>query len=242
MQPVQQQTGQGQKTAAQEPLRRRINGFLQRTITKFRVLLLVIVIAGAAFIVGYFVYDGVNKKVAATSTLAAEGAQTLFDKWQAETDAAKKAVLEKDLGEKLNSLISRYPRQYGGQRGLFLRAQVGYEKKDWDAAVKDYTAVAARFAKSYLAPVSLFDAGVSLEAKGDKDQAQKLYVKAYTDYKDSTVAPRALFDAARLDEAKGAWTDAQKKYEQLDSQYAQSWWTKLARNRVVDLKAQGKIK
>ena len=101
---------------------------------------------------------------------------------------------------------------------------------------------AARFPKSYLAPVSLFDAAVCLEEKGDTDQAQKLYIQVYTSYKDSTVAPRALFDAARLDEAKSAWTDAQKKYDQVESLYGQSAWTKLAQDRVIELKVQGKIK
>jgi len=240
MQPV-QQTGQGQQSAP-TPLRRRISNFLAHTVDRFRIALWVVLIAAAVFLVGYLVYSEVNKKIIADSTLQVEGAQGVYDSWQTETDAAKKAALEKDLGDRLNRVISRYPRQYGGQRALFLRAEVGYAKKDWDAALKDYTTLASRFSTSYLAPVSLFDAAVCLEEKGDKDTAQKLYVQAYTSYKDSTVAPRALFDAGRLDEAKGVWTDAQKKYEQMDSLYGQSAWTKLAKNRVIELKVQGKIK
>jgi TolA-binding protein len=241
MQPVQHQTGQGQQ-AGPTPIRRQISNFLTHTVSKFRIALLVVLIAAAAFLVSYFIYSEVNKKLVSDSTTQVEGAQGIYDTWQTETDAAKKGTLEKDLLDRLNRVISRYPRQYGGQRGLFLRAEVSYAKKDWDAAMKDYTTLASRFSTSYLAPVSLFNAAVCLEEKGNKDQAQKLYIQAYTSYKDSTVSPRALFNAGRLDEAKGAWADAQKKYEQMDSLYGQSAWTKLAKNRVIELKVQGKIK
>jgi TolA-binding protein len=241
MQPVQQQTGPGRESAP-VPMRRRINSFLSRTVSRFRIALWVILIAIAAFIVGYFIYNGVSKKLVTDSTIAVEAAQAAFDAWRGESDATKKAAGEKDLLDKLNRVIGRYPRQYGGQRGLFVRGNFYYEKTEWAAAQKDYAALAARFPSSYLAPVALFDAGVSAEQAGDKEAAEGFYVKAYTSYKDSTVAPRALFDAARMDEAKGAWTDAQKKYEQLDTQYAQSVWTKLGKNRVVELKVQGKIK
>jgi TolA-binding protein len=241
MQPVQQQTGQGRETAP-EPMRRRISNFLSHTVDRFRIALWVVLIAAAVFLVGYLIYSEVNKKLVSDAALMVETAQGVYDKWQGETDAAKKAPLEKDLLDRLNRVIGRYPRQYGGQRALFIRAEVSYSKKEWDAAAKDYTSLAARFSKSYLAPVSLFDAAVCLEEKGDKDQAQKLYTQVYTSYKDSTVAPRALFNAARLDEAKSAWTDAQKKYDQVESLYGQSAWTKLAQDRVVELKVQGKIK
>jgi TolA-binding protein len=241
MQPVQQQTGQGRETAP-VPMRRRINNFLAHTVDRFRIALWVVLVAAAVFLVAYLVYTEVNKKLVSDSTLLVEGAQGVYDTWQSETDGAKKAPLEKDLTDRLNRVVSRYPRQYAGQRALFLRADVSYAKKDWDAAAKDYTTLAARFSRSYLAPVSLFNAGVCFEEKGDKDQAQKLYVQVYTSYKDSTVAPRALFDAARLDEAKAAWADAQKKYDELENLYGQSAWTKLAKNRVIELKVQGKIK
>jgi TolA-binding protein len=241
MQPVQQHAGQGQQ-AGQEPLRRRISNFLAHTIDRFRIALWVILIAGAVFLVGYLIYTEINKKLIYDSSTIAEGAQDLFDKWTAEPDAAKKAALEKDLTAQLDRLVDRYPRQYGGQRGLFLRADMNYAKKAWDAALKDFETLAGRFPKSYLAPISLFNAGVCAEEKGDTDGAQKLYTRAYVTYKDSTVAPRSMFNAGRIDELKGAWAEAQKKYEQLDGLYSQSVWTKLAKNRLIELKVQGKIK
>ncbi len=240
MQAAQQQAGQGQQ-ASPEPIRRRISNFLAHAVTRFRIALLVILIAGAAFLVGYFVYTEISKKLVADSTSLAESAQTAFDAWQAEPDAAKKAAQEKELLGQLDTLISRYPRQYGGQRGLFLRADVNFAKKAWDPALADYQTLAARFPKSYLAPIGLFNAAVCYEEKGDADNALKLYIRASADYRDSTVAPRALFDSGRLYEAKKDWTNAQKAYESMDSLYAQSFWTRLAKNRLIGMKVQGNI-
>jgi predicted negative regulator of RcsB-dependent stress response len=240
MQAVQQHAG-GQQVPP-EPIRRRISNFLARAVSRFRIALLVVLIAAAAFLLGYVVYNEISKKLTADSTLMAEHAQTQFDAWQSESDAAKKATLEKDLFDQLGTLINRYPRQYGGQRGLLLRADARFDKKAWDAALQDYQTLAARFPKSYLAPISLFNAAVCYEEKADTDNALKLYVKAAADYKDSTVAPRALFDSGRLYEAKSDWASAQKAYQSMDGLYAQSMWTRLAKNRVVELKVRGKIK
>jgi TolA-binding protein len=241
MQPAQQQVGQAQQ-APQEPIRRRISNFLAHTVHRFRFILLGVIIAAAAFMVGYFIWNEVNKKLVYDSTQLVEGAQDIFDKWKAEQDATKKAALAKDLGEQLSTLITRYPRQYGGQRALFLRAELEYENKAWDAAVKDYTTLADSFPASYLAAIGLFNAAVCEEEKGDRDAAEKLYLRASASNKDSPVAPRAIFNAARLAEGKEAFEEARKRYDQLASGYPQSSWTRLGKNRIIDLKVQGKIK
>jgi TolA-binding protein len=241
MQGIQQQGGPAQH-AAQEPMRRRIGNFISQSVQRFRVVLLVILVAAAAFFVGYVVYNEINKKLAADSTVLAEAAQTSFDAWQNESDTTKKTAQEKDLRAQLDTLVKRYPRQYGAQRGLFLRAELNYGVKAWDAARKDYESLAARFPNSYLAPVSLFNAAVSAEEAGDLAGASTLYAKVSGTYKDSTVAPRALFDSGRLAEQRGSWSEAQAAYEQIDSLYSQSMWDKLAKNRIIELKVQGKIK
>jgi hypothetical protein len=127
MQAVQQHAGKAQQ-GPPEPIRRRINNFLARAVSRFRIALLVILVAAAAFLVGYIIYNEISKKLVADSTLLAEHAQAKFDEWQSESDTAKKAALEKDLFDQLGALIKRYPNQYGGQRGLFLLANANYAK------------------------------------------------------------------------------------------------------------------
>ena len=90
--------------------------------------------------------------------------------------------------------------------------------------------------------MGLFNAAVCAEEAGDLAGASKLYAQVFGSYKDSTVAPRALFDAGRVAEARNDWSEAQKDYEQLDSQYGQSVWDKLAKNRIIELKVEGKVK
>jgi TolA-binding protein len=229
-----------QATERQE--RRKLSDVLAHYVHTWRYVLWGVLIAAVVFLIAYFGYSEVNRRRASQSTNAAEEVQDLFDKWSTEGNADKKAGLEKDLLEKADQVVARYPRQYGGQRGLFIRASVRFDKKQWDDAARDYQDLAARFPRSYLAPVSLFDAGVSLEEKGDRDAAQGMYMKVVTGYKDSAVVPRALFGAARIDEEKGAFEEARKKYDTLDSDHPQSGWTKLAKNRIIALKVEGKIK
>jgi len=241
MQGVQQQGGPGQH-AAPEPMRRRIGNFIGRVVQRFRIVLLVILAAAAVLLVGYIVYNEINKKLISDSAVMGEAAQASFDSWQAEADATKKAALEKNLRAQLDSIIRRYPRQYGAQRALFIRADLGYATKAWDAARKDYESLAARFPNSYLAPVSLFNAAACAEETGDLAGASRLYTQVSAAYKDSTVAPRALFDAGRVAEQRNSWTEAQTAYEQIDTLYSQSTWGKLAKNRIIELKVEGKIK
>ncbi len=233
MQPV-------QATERQE--KRKISEVFAHYVHTWRYVLWGVLIAAVAFLIVYFAWSEVNRRRAYQSTAAAEEVQDLFDKWSAESSADKKAALEKDLLEKAGLVVARYPRQYGGERSLFIRAGVLFDKKQWDDAARDYQALAARFPQSYLAPVALFDAGASLEEKGDRDAAQGLYMKVVSGYKGSAVVPRALFGAARIDEEKGAFEEARKKYDSLDADHPQSGWTKLAKNRMIALKVEGKIK
>jgi hypothetical protein len=178
MQAVQQHGGG--RDVQQEPMRRRINNFLSRMVSRFRIVLLVIVIAAVVFLAGYFIYSQVQSGRASRSAMAVEAAQTTYASWQSETDATKKAPLEKKLLDELAVAINDYPNQYGAQRGLFIRADVNFANKAWDAAIKDYQALVTRFPKSYLAPISLFNEAICYEEKGDVDTAQSLYVLAYT--------------------------------------------------------------
>jgi tetratricopeptide (TPR) repeat protein len=237
MQPVQQVP-----QAARPQEKRKIGDVVAHIVHRIRFALWAILIAAAVFLVGYLIWSEVGKKRTLDSTLLVESAQVLFTTWGSEQDAAKKSALEKDLSDQLDGLIARYPRKYGGQRGLFLRAELRFKNKAWDDARKDYEELARRFPASYLSAISLFNAGVSAEEKGDAEAALGLYMRVVEKYPDSGASPRALFDAARLDEQKGAWEDARKKYERLDSDYALSTWTKLGKNRIIALKVEGKLK
>ncbi len=228
--------------ASQQPQEKlKIGEVLTRAVDRFRFVLWGVLGAAAVFLLAYFVYNEIDKKLTYDSTLLAEGAETLYQSWALESDATKKATLETDLKDQLARLVSKYPRQYGGQRGLLLRADLAFAGKSWDDAQADYEALAKRFPRSYLAPIALFNAAICLEEKGDKDDAQGLYDKVVKSYADSVIAPRALFNAARIDEEKEAYTEASVRYNDLSTKYPASDWTKLGKNRIIALKVAGKL-
>jgi TolA-binding protein len=231
-----------QPAIANEREKRHPSEIISGFIHNWRYALWAVLILAAAFLVGYLVWSEWNKKLAADSTSAMEKVQDQYDAWEIESDTAKKTTMEKDLMTALDALIARYPRHYGGQRGLLMRAGVYAAGKLWDKAAQDYVDLAARFPQSYLAPISLFNGGVCLEEKGDRDGALAQYLKIKSEYGDSAVTPRAVFNAGRLQEAKNSFEEARLSYESLEADFSSSEWTKLAKNRIIALRVEGKIK
>ncbi len=221
--------------------KRRFVDVFSHAVHQLRFVLWGVLIAVAVLLVAWFVWGAVNQRRATEAAQKAEAAQTVYASWSSETDATKKAGLEKQLLADLDGIINSFPRQYGAQRALLLRADLRYELKDWARAEADYRDLAKRSPKSYLAPIALYNAAVCLEGEGKAADAKALYERIALDWKEDAIAPRALFDAGRLAEAAGDWTAAQQHYEQIDAQWPTSQWDALAKNRLIALKVAGKI-
>lgn len=221
--------------------KRKPSEILAQLIHSWRYALWTLLILLAAALAFYFVWTEVNKKRAADSIVAAESVQKLYGQWESESAAEAKASLDTQLLAALDKIIRDYPRQYGAERGLLLRAEYYYQKKDWEKSAADYQELAKRFPESYMASMALFDAGVCLEQLGKTDEALALYQKVADQYKDTFVAPRALFDAGRISEQKSSFNQAKTYYDRLTTDFPQSEWTVLAKNRVIELKVAGKI-
>jgi tetratricopeptide (TPR) repeat protein len=214
---------------------------LAAIIQKWRVVLLVVLITALVGLVAYFVWTEVQHAAREKSALWSEQAQELEPKWAAETDEAKKQVLEKELKDLLDRILDRYPRQYAAQRAFLIRAHVAEHAKDWAAMAKDYQTLADRFPRSYLAPLSLLHAGSSYEELGDAKQALASYQRVRDRYRGSYLVPRALFSIGRLKEAEGDFAGALEAYNQMEDDHPDSNWTRMARNRIILLKTEGKI-
>jgi TolA-binding protein len=210
-------------------------------LQRFRIALLVVLAAILAGVIAYFVWTEVQSAARENSALWAEKAQDLQQQWAAETDAARKQSLEKELTDLLARILSRYPRQYAAQRAYLMEADMAYRAKDWGKAAGSYRAVADRFPRSYLAPLALMYAGVCYEELGDGKQALAGYRKVQERYRDSYLLPHALFSSGRLLETEGDIAAALKDYNRLEDDHPDSNWTKAARNRIILLKTEGKI-
>jgi tetratricopeptide (TPR) repeat protein len=203
----------------------RLSSLLQR----WRLFLLILLIAVLVGLVAYFVWTEVQSSAREKSTVWAERAENLEQQWLAESDAAKKQSLQKELTDLLARILSRYPRQYAAQRALFIRADMAYQT------------LAGRFPRSYLAQLSLDYAGICYENLGDDKQALAAYQRLRDRYKNSYLVPHVLFSIGRILESEGDYPGALKAYNLLDDEHPESAWTRMSRNRIIQLKIEGKV-
>ena len=223
-----------------KPLTKFLNSFSQ-FLSRSRLVLLAIVVALAAFFVGYFVWTGVNRRVNERSTLLAEQAQVKYEEWQSMEEGGPKDEAEAALLESLGAIIRQYPQRYATQRALFLRAHLHAGKENWQGAAEDFRDLARSFPQSYLAPIGLFNAAIADEEQGKADEALGSYKQLTELYPKSYLVPHALFSMGRLYEEKQDFTQAAATYNKLADDYPASNWTKAGRNRIIELQVQGKI-
>jgi tetratricopeptide (TPR) repeat protein len=205
---------------------------------KYRVVLLVILIILVVFVVAYFTYTEWHKHRREQSTVMAERAQNLYTQW---VQAEDRQSLEQQLQDLIGRIVERYPRQYAAQRARFIRANMAFEKEQWGQAAEYYRNLAKSFSQSYLAPIGLFNAGVAFEKAEDVEQAMASYQQVVDGYPDNFLVPHALFSLGRLYESREDFENAFQLYNRLEDEHPLSNWTKLGRNRIIDLKVQGRI-
>jgi len=209
-------------------------------ISKNRVIFLSI--AGLVLAVLLFVgiYTVVSSSVANNSSRAMEQARTKIASWNTESEEAKKAELEKAILVDLDAVAKKWPKTFAAQQALFTKAGLYVVKKDWENAEKTSLEAANRLPKTYLAPIALESAAVAAEEQGKADVAFGYYTKIVTQYKEDTPnLAHAYFSLGRLNEAKSDWKAALENYNKVLANSADSDWAKLAKDRVIYLKAQG---
>jgi tetratricopeptide (TPR) repeat protein len=214
---------------------------VSNALERGRTPLLIVIGAAIVIVIVFAIYTQIAGARADKAAGLAATIQTDFSSWGSETDKTKKADLQKTLTSEIDGVVKKFPRSYGAQRALFIRADMAYEEKDWKNAVADYELVAKRFPSSYLAPVCLANAAAASEQLGDQKQAIALN-KQILDFKGLTPElPRALFSLGRLSEEIDNTKDAATYYNQLINTYPSSGWTNLARDRIIYLAAKASV-
>jgi tetratricopeptide (TPR) repeat protein len=129
---------------------------------------------------------------------------------------------------------------YAGARAYALAASVYAEQKDWARAETAWASSARTAAKSYLAPVALFNAAVAAEEQGNLAQAISLYAESASHDADFSGAPRAQFSIGRLYEVQGDTEAALEAYRVISEKWASNpTWINLAQNRIIALENTG---
>lgn len=86
------------------------------------------------------------------------------------------------------------------------------------------------------------NAAISAEENLNTPKAVSYLTDLVQNYaKTSALAYRAQFNLGRLAESQKQWAVAKDAYQKLLDSFGSSSWTKLARDRIIYLKAQGLI-
>jgi len=218
-------------------------GFVQ-TLSDFigKHKMVFIVAAGAVVAVLLFVgiFSIASNSIANSSARAMEQAREKITSYSEESDATKKADLEKALVADLDAVAKKWPRSFAAQEALYSEASLYASKKDWVNSEKSALAAATKLPKTYLAPLALEVAAVAAEEQAKPDVALETYGKIIVQYKeDSPNLPHAYFSIARLKEGKSDWKGALESYDKLVSSFPDSDWAKLAKDRQIFLQSKG---
>lgn len=166
------------------------------------------------------------------SEMLAEDIQDAYTKWL--QDGPEKRSAE-ELEELMAKAIDKYPRYFAAQRALFTRGLMSLENEEWEEAATAFGTVAEKWENSYLAPVSLYNAGAAKEESGAIDEATRYWMRLVENYTEvSPDVPEALFNLGRLAETHANDTEkALKHYYELAARFPNSRWTDLSKTRIL---------
>jgi tetratricopeptide (TPR) repeat protein len=209
-----------------------------------RLLIILAVIAGAALVsvLVLFYIDGQKNARLDDATLRLEKIEELHANYLVESDEAAKATIFTNLQTAIGEISTVYQGTYYQQKGEYLLANIAYEKKDYVLAEEQFLKAVEILPKNYLAAIGLFNAAVCAENSQKLDIAIQYLERIVNEFgKTSPEVPRALMNIGRIHEDKSDFINANAAYTRIVDEYSSSDWTKIARDRIIYLKTQGKI-
>ncbi len=198
----------------------------------------VVVIIGTAVIImaGILILDSMNKGKGSDSAEMAEDIQEAYSDWASESPENRDDTA---LLELIDKALVEFPRHFAAQRALFTKGLMAIENQEWEAAYSVFEDIAKKWPESYLASVSLFNAGSAREEAGDIDGAIADWQMVADEYATTSAdAPEALFNIGRVEEGRGNSEAALETYRSLESAHPNSRWTDIAKSRILILESR----
>jgi len=211
----------------------RINDFIQKNRKPIFILFGVIVLLFAGSVAAFSLIDVFRKKaISEVEELGRRYEQTRYifseDTVKSETDAL---LADLETFAKKNS-------GFVGGRAWSIVARIYSDRNDWPQAETAWRNAAAAASKTYLGPVSLFNAAVAAEEQGNNAQAIELYTQSASHPVAFPEAPHAQFAIGRLNEALNNRPGAIEAYRALLAKWPNvSIWANLAYSRIIALEA-----
>jgi len=215
-----------------------------------RKLLVLFAIVLLLSIIGVAIYSEVRASITDRSTALIEDLEDRYfeelDRLAEDIDNQRRIEILEPILSSLDNIIRRYRGHYAAQRALYLKGEIYFEAQQFERAAENYSALANRYRRSYLAPIALNNAAVSYEELGDNDSAIRYYRRIIDRYyNDYPHISHVLFSLGRLHEATGDFSGAVEYYNMLNDRYANRDWTSdwavFSRNRIIYLRGAGKI-
>ncbi len=126
-----------------------------------------------------------------------------------------------------------------GARANMLCADITYLQNKYEDSANYWKAAADKAKKTYIAPLSYFNAAACYEELGNLAEAEANY-KIALDNKDFVMRSHAMFSYGRVLEAQSKYADALAAYKDLNSNFPDDSWANLAKSRIIALQNEGK--
>lgn len=213
-----------------------VGSFILRFRKAFIVLVAALVVAVVAVIVIELATESHNNSVA--------GAMAEIDKAYAELQnpTGDKAEAQKQFDAVASKIDNSFKGTLAQQQALILQGSAKANDKNFADAEALFVKAYQSLKTSYLAPNALMDAAIAAESRNDVAKAKEYLTELATNFeKTSPLAIRAWFNVGRLQEKDQKWADAKTAYDAVVSKFSDSSWTKLARDRILYLKAKALI-
>ena len=125
---------------------------------------------------------------------------------------------------------------FAAARAYNISASIHADQKNWALAEEAWSKAANAARKSYLAPLSLYNAAVAAEEQGNIDSAIALYARALNYGTSFPSAARAQFSVGRLEESRSNRNAALEAYRNLLNNWpSDPVWPNLAQSRILVL-------
>jgi hypothetical protein len=210
----------------------RINDFFSVHRRKIVICLAGIVVLAAGFIAHSVINETLNKRSAAALEEFNRRYEALrFDISEPAKEEEVKALLD-DLVK-----FAEGGKGYAKGRAWSLAAAIHADRKEWAEAGELWLGAAEAAAKTYLEPISLFQAAVAAEWREDTAAAIDLYTRCASS-KDFPAAARARFSIGRLEESRNNTDAALEAYRGVSAYTGETVWINLAQSRIIHLETK----
>jgi len=219
--------------STKESLQTRINDFIQKNRKVIFIIVGVIVFASAGIIVALTLSEASNKK----SIMEVEEFSRRYDELRyVMSDEESSSDVEKLLGDL--EAFAKGKSGFAGGKAWSIVAQIHKEKNDWAQIENAWLNAAKASEKTYLGPVSYFNAAIAAEEQGKYTQAIELFEKCISLPVEFPQGPRAQFSIGRLHEKVENYPAAIEAYRQVFIKWPNiAAWVDLAHSRIIAIES-----